>query len=134
MVNLLQIETELLKVEKTVRRHGKWRKPAVRRLNQENESWDALTSSVADVVNGSFYIRSLPACAGMFGAVREAAPNLLLQTRKTDSEKLELARTMFNQLVSDLRSCRSSAIRRSSGSRCRVRVYSEWSIKRFFTI
>ena len=104
MVNLLQLEAELLKIEKTFRRHGKWRKPACRppeiRIQQ---GWEPLVCKVAEILNRIFYIRSLPACAGMFGPVRETCPQLLLQTRKSDLDKMELARTQFNQLVSDLR-------------------------------
>lgn len=104
MVNLLQIENELLKIEKTFRRHGKWRQPPCRPPEiRIQEGWDPHTIAVSKILNRIFYIRSLPVCSGMFGPVRETSPNLLLQTRKSPMDKAELARAMFNQIVSDLR-------------------------------
>jgi len=104
MVNLLHLDAELLKVEKTFKRHGKWRKPAIRPPEiRIQEGWEPLEKSVAEILNRIFYIRSLPICAGMFGPCRETQPHLLLSTRKSDMDKVELARAQFNQLVSDLR-------------------------------
>jgi hypothetical protein len=103
MADISKIEAEVRKIEGQFRRQALWKRPAKKPPQiQIKEGMDETTAAAAKVLNRIFYIRSLPACARMFGHAKDSAVFAFNHDYKTAGQKVEYARVQLNQLISDI--------------------------------
>jgi len=103
MASIEKIEVEITKIESQFRRQALWRRPEKKPPKITiKEGMDEATAAAANVMNRIFYVRSLPACARMFGHAKESAVFAFNHDHKTTTQKVEYARVQLNQLISDI--------------------------------
>ncbi len=91
-------------IEKAFRHHGLWGMPAIPPPQIAiREDWSEDVIIAAKALNKIFYIRSIQACARMFGQVQESRVQAFFEDYGTPSERVDYARNQANLLLSDIK-------------------------------
>jgi hypothetical protein len=91
-------------IEKAFKHHGLWGMPSIPPPQIAiREDWPEDVIIAAKALNKIFYIRSIQACARMFGQVQESRVQAFFEDYGTPAERVDYARSQANLLLSDIK-------------------------------